>query len=124
MPSKERIRPTAPRIRCHAKNRQGEQCGRWAAPGQRICHSHGAAAPQNVEAARRRLDRLLDPAIDLLGEVLKAGPAGRHAMRAVVAVLDRCGFPATRNVEITDPTTAKAALASILGVEPGQLPEE
>jgi hypothetical protein len=25
---------------------------------------------------------------------------------------------------VTDPTTAKAALASMLGVEPGQLPEE
>jgi hypothetical protein len=74
--------------------------------------------------ARERLDSLLDPAIDLLGDVLKAGPAGRHAMRGIVAVLDRCGFPATRNVEITDPGQAKTALASLLGVEPGQLPEE
>jgi hypothetical protein len=74
--------------------------------------------------ARERLDSLLDPAIDILRDVLKAGPAGRHAMRAVVAVLDRCGFPATRHVEITDPKTAKEALARMLGVEPGQLPEE
>ncbi len=110
----------APRVRCSAhSSRTGEPCRRWAVRGAEVCATHGGRAPQVKRCARERLDSLLDPAIDLLGEVLKAGPAGRHAMRAVVAVLDRCGYPASRNVAIEDPAKA---LAELLGVDVSQLP--
>lgn len=29
--------------RCHARNRKGKPCGRWAAPGKTVCHYHGGA---------------------------------------------------------------------------------
>lgn len=41
--------------RCTARNRQGERCGRPAAPGASVCHMHGGAAPQVKKRARLRL---------------------------------------------------------------------
>jgi hypothetical protein len=29
-------------VKCHAKNRKGEPCGRYCAPGKTVCKSHGA----------------------------------------------------------------------------------
>lgn len=29
--------------RCHAHNRKGNPCRRWAVPGKRVCHYHGGA---------------------------------------------------------------------------------
>jgi uncharacterized protein YjcR len=30
------------KVRCKAKNRQGEQCGRWATIGYQVCKNHGS----------------------------------------------------------------------------------
>jgi hypothetical protein len=40
--------------KCHARNRHGKPCGRWAAPWQAVCASHGAKSGQAKRAARRR----------------------------------------------------------------------
>ena len=43
--------------KCQAKSKQsGEQCKRWASPGQRVCTMHGAKAPKAIAAAERRLE--------------------------------------------------------------------
>ena len=41
---------------CHAKAKwSGKRCSRMALRGQRVCYYHGGAAPQNLEAARKRI---------------------------------------------------------------------
>jgi hypothetical protein len=42
------------RHRCKARNRDGQRCGRWAAPWQMVCKNHGAASPQALAAAQER----------------------------------------------------------------------
>lgn len=46
---------TRDEVRCTATNRSGNQCGRAALPGARVCHSHGAGAPQVQAKAKERL---------------------------------------------------------------------
>lgn len=41
--------------RCHARNRRGTQCGRYACKGQKVCDRHGGASPQAQRAAVERL---------------------------------------------------------------------
>lgn len=89
--------------RCQARSkRSGEQCGRAASPGQRVCVSHGAGSPQAKLAARERLAALVDPALEALREVLDdpdAKPADK--LRAAESVLDRTGHSRTSKVEST-----------------------
>jgi hypothetical protein len=42
-------------IKCHAHNRRGEPCGRYAITGGFVCRSHGGALKRTIEAAQRRL---------------------------------------------------------------------
>lgn len=76
--------------RCHATNRNGEQCGRSAIAGGTVCRYHGGAAPQVQAAARIRLTQLVDPALGRLARILIQGN-DRDAMRAIENVLDRAG---------------------------------
>lgn len=41
--------------RCTAHNREGLPCGRWPTTGHRVCRKHGAASPQAVKAADKRV---------------------------------------------------------------------
>lgn len=43
--------------RCHVIKKNGEQCGRWAIKGGRVCGAHGGDTPAVRRAARRRLQR-------------------------------------------------------------------
>ena len=124
MPSKERIRLTAPRIRCHAKNRRGERCQRWAAPGQKVCASHGAKSPQAQHSARQRLEEAADPVAARLVKLALETADERVLVMAATAVLDRGGCHPTQAVRFESPDAAKAALARLLGVDASQLPEE
>jgi hypothetical protein len=62
-------------VKCRARNRRGQACGRWALRGAAVCVSHGAAAPQVRRRAAERmallapaalasLERLLEPSVD------------------------------------------------------------
>lgn len=37
-----------PGVRCHAKKRDGEQCGNWASPGLKVCRYHGAGTKRAI----------------------------------------------------------------------------
>lgn len=42
-------------VRCHARNRRGERCGRWATPACTVCRLHGSRAPWARRAAEARI---------------------------------------------------------------------
>lgn len=78
--------------RCSARSsRTGERCRRAAIRGGLVCATHGGRAPQVKEAARRRLDALVEPAIEGLEHAIREGDI--HAIvRAATVVLDRAGY--------------------------------
>lgn len=89
--------------RCTATNKSGERCGRSSALGQFVCDRHGAKAPMSIQAARERLQTLVEPAMDVLYRATRNAPpcevCGRSdadrdptAVRAAGMILDRCGF--------------------------------
>ena len=41
-------------VRCHAHNRKGGPCGRYASRGQAVCSAHGSRSPQALKAAAVR----------------------------------------------------------------------
>ena len=98
--------------RCTGTNRSGERCGRQAVLGAFVCPNHGGGAPQVLAAARRRLEALVDPAMEALLRALQAAPAcpacGRadsdrdpNVLRAAQLVLDRAGFHPSLAVEVS-----------------------
>lgn len=90
--------------RCKAhSSRTGERCKKSAMLGQTTCRKHGGASPQSMKAARERLNDLVDPAISTLRTILRQGvKTGDYAaaVRASIAILDRCGFHPTKAVEL------------------------
>jgi len=53
-----------------APRRTGLPCKNPAVRGTNVCMTHGAAAPQVREAARRRMAMLLDPALKRLHDLM------------------------------------------------------
>lgn len=81
--------------RCTAKSKQRQaRCKRPAIAGGTVCYVHGGAAPQVIEAARARLERLTHPAITRLGELVAQTDYPSTALSAVKDVLDRNGYGA------------------------------
>lgn len=59
------------KARCKATNRQGNRCGKPPILGGVVCRMHGGAAPQVMEAAKARIERLADgPALDCLEQLI------------------------------------------------------
>lgn len=92
---------------CTARSKTtGKQCGRGAIPGGNVCTYHGGKAPQVIDAARRRLAALVDPAIGALEHLIS--PRNRHApsrLGAAKDILDRNGHKPADKVEATVATT-------------------
>ena len=88
----------------HSHNRDA-RCRNKRVLGTNICYWHGAAAPQVKESARQRLAALVDPALDVMKDVLKPG-SGRvvpKVLQVAVAkdVLDRTGYKSPEKLDIT-----------------------
>ncbi len=80
---------------CTAMSKQTHvRCRRPSIRGGHVCRFHGGSAPQVIEAARVRLDRLTDPAITRLGELVEQKEYPSTALAAVKDVLDRNGYGA------------------------------
>lgn len=99
------------RRQCTATNRDGVRCGRWAVLGAYVCASHGGGAPQVMHAAKRRLQALVDPAMEALLRALETAPpcsaCGRsdsdrdpNVLKAAQLVLDRVGFHPTVALDV------------------------
>lgn len=94
--------PKDPSLQCTATAKgTGKRCQQPAIPGGTVCRYHGGSAPQVQEAARLRLQNLVQPAIVVLGRIL-ADPMALEAskLRAVENVLDRSGYPRHHQVDV------------------------
>jgi hypothetical protein len=114
-------RDTHESVHCSARSSQtGEPCKRWASHGTTVCTSHGAAAPQVKLAAEERIRALVDPALTRLANLIDHADNDSVRLAAVRDVLDRAGYAAKQQIEITIRRRA-AQLADELGLDPDEL---
>ena len=117
-------------LRCTAKNRSGERCGRTPIRGGTVCILHGGNTEHARRAAQLRLIAMVEPALEALLRALQSAPPCPHCgrsdadrdpstIRAAQLVLDRAGFgpSATLNLE---PVNAKP----LANMTPAQLAAE
>jgi hypothetical protein len=83
-------------------HRTGERCKRRPILGGNVCPVHGGSAPQVIAAARRRLEALVDPAIDTLADLLEANNES-VALQAAKDILDRTGHKPSDNIQVSGP---------------------
>jgi hypothetical protein len=85
---------------CRAHTSAGNPCQKAPVRGALVCASHGGAAPQVKQAARRRLLEAADPAAARLVQLLDS-PYEAIAVRAATALLDRSGHgPSSTQVQV------------------------
>lgn len=86
--------------RCHVTKKDGEQCGKVAMDGQRVCGTHGGRAPQAKAAARRRLDEAADRMAKQLLGIAESAESESVKLAAVRDALDRAGLKPPTQVEV------------------------
>lgn len=112
---------------CRAHRSDGSPCRAPVVRGARVCYSHGGAAGHVREAARLRLERLVEPAIGTVREMMLRGDSHTVRLKAAESILDRAGIVAEQKVEVDNQVTVTVtyedvALAhSIIDVTPLQL---
>ena len=86
---------------CNATTRQGNPCRGAAIKGGTVCRLHGGSAPQVRNAARRRLEEMVDPALSEMMEMLRDKDTP-HSVRATLIrdVLDRAGLASPKQLEV------------------------
>jgi hypothetical protein len=67
--------------------------------GQRRCRMHGGQTPNGLEAGRRRLVALVEPAIAALARLVQSADSDATRLSAARAVLDYCGFKIPEKLE-------------------------
>jgi hypothetical protein len=85
---------------CTAKRSNGVPCKAHAIHGGAVCQTHGGAAPQVRDAARRRLLSLVDPALGVLARAVRPRQNAHHwepsaqEISAAREILTRAGINA------------------------------
>ena len=91
-------------VRCSATTRCGPRaglrCGQFCEVGATVCRWHGGASPLAKEAQRRRLEGLVEDAIETLRDTMLHSK--KPAVRAAAArhVLDRAGYGPSQTVTV------------------------
>lgn len=90
----------SPRCTAFAKS-TGKRCGSPALRGMKVCIIHGGGSPAAKAEAQRRLATLVDPALEVMFELLcdKKTPASvRYSI--IKDILDRTGFKPVDKSEV------------------------
>ncbi len=74
--------------RCSAHNRAGERCGRWTAPGCRVCHFHGAGGGPKTPEGR---------ATGLTNRIVHGARTSLSTYQRLLAVADPDAYAAVPN---------------------------
>jgi hypothetical protein len=97
----EQVLARIPRPKCRATNRAGNPCGRYAIPGGMVCSTHGGKAPQVRDKARMRLISMIEPALNVLSDVMASEKAAdADKLRAANSVLDRAGYARVQTIDV------------------------
>lgn len=99
---------------CTAKTTSGEPCKAPAIRGGRVCQAHGGQAPQVRAAAAARIERLVDPAISTLREMMLRGDSHTVRLKAAESVLDRAGIVAEKEVKVDNQVTIRVEYADVI----------
>lgn len=90
---------------CTAHRQDGEPCRAAAIRGARVCKVHGGMAGHVREAARLRLERLVEPSIGTLREIMLRGDSHTVRLKAAESILDRAGIVADQQVNVDNQVT-------------------
>lgn len=90
------------RALCTANRTNGEPCNGKAMRGQKVCQAHGGSTKHAKRAAQRRLNDLVDPAINTLDDTMANADSERVRLSAADSVLDRTGWGRQQKVETSD----------------------
>ena len=75
---------------------------------------HGGAAKHIRAAAQARIDRLVDPAISTLREMMLRGDSHTVRLKAAESVLDRAGIKAPEEVTVDNQVTIRVEYADVI----------
>jgi hypothetical protein len=90
---------------CTARRTNGEPCRAPVIRGARVCRAHGGLAGHVREAARLRLERLVEPSIGTVREIMLRGETHAVRLKAATEILDRAGIVAEQKVEVDNQVT-------------------
>jgi hypothetical protein len=100
---------TTPRRICGATTSAGTPCQRSPLPLARRCRFHGDATPQSRHAQEVRKLALIDPALDIIADILERRPVCEVCnrrddpalqLRAAQALLDRAGHHPSLAIQV------------------------
>lgn len=87
-------------IVCRAKRSDGEPCRAPAIRGARVCRVHGGSTRHIRDAANKRIEELVLPAVSKLRVLLLRGDSHTIQLKAATEILDRAGIVATQQVDV------------------------
>ena len=93
--------------RCHAHNRQGQQCGNLSVPGARVCRMHGGLIPRVQIAAAERIKRMVPSALDTLEDLLSEDQPAAARYASAKDILDRAGYKPTEKLQTEQQLTIR-----------------
>jgi hypothetical protein len=100
-------------IVCRAKRSDGQPCKSPAIKGGRVCRIHGGSTRHIREAANRRLDELVLPAVSKIRTLMLRGESHAIQLRAATEILDRAGVVAPQQVEVDNQVTIQVSYADV-----------
>lgn len=102
-----------PMHQCGRRTRSGGSCQNAAIRGGRVCRMHGGASPRAREAAARRLAALVDPALQVLAQLLEHADSDATKLAACKLVLDYAGLKAIEHVETSGTMTIEVIYGDV-----------
>lgn len=88
------------------RGKRGDRCPNSPIVGGNVCAGHGGRAPQTKEAAQVRIQKLVDPSLDYITDVIspknaKTAVEPSLRLRAAQDILDRSGHSGRQKLEVT-----------------------